>query len=73
LYLSLPPVTGIFGVLTVTVQVAVSFPSAVVTVITAVPALTPNILPFTSTIATALLLDFQVTFLSEWAHHYYFC
>ena len=50
---------------TVTAHVAVLFPSAVFTVIVALPALTPVITPLALTFATlALLLD-QVTFLFD--------
>ena len=50
--------------LTVTVQVAVLPPSAVVTVMVAEPALTAVTFPLASTVATAVLLDAQVTALS---------
>ena len=49
--------------LTVTVQEAVLPPSSVVTVIVAVPALTPRTTPPVDTVATAVLLLLHVTFL----------
>ena len=49
--------------LTVTLQVAFS-PFAVLAVIVAVPAFTAVTLPFLSTVATLLLLEYQVTFLA---------
>jgi hypothetical protein len=64
-----PPVGGVVTVLlvTVTVQEAVLAPSSVVTVITAVPGATAVILASVAlveaTVATALLLEDQVTFL----------
>ena len=45
--------------LTVTVQVAVLLPSAVLTVIVALPALIADICPFALTVATAVLLLLQ--------------
>ena len=57
----LTPVTDIVAALTVTLQVASFPPSAVVTVISAVPALTALTLPSASTVATEGSLDFQLT------------
>ena len=57
---TLTPVTRIgFTVIT---EVAVRAPSAVVTVIVAVPTLTPVTSPVALTVATAVLLLLQVTF-----------
>ena len=58
--LTVTPVTSIG--LTVMVDVAVLAPSAVVTVIVAVPTLTPVTSPLALTVATAVLLLLQVTF-----------
>ena len=55
------PVTATVAALTVTVQLASFPPSAVVTVISAVPALTALTLPSASTVATEGSLDFQLT------------
>ena len=60
---SVTPVTATVAALTVTVQVAFLFPSAVVTVMVAVPAATAVTLPFESTFATLVLLELQLTFL----------
>jgi len=71
---SVPPTTRLVDALfkdtpvtamgfTVTVQEAVLPPSAVVTVIVAVPTLTPVTTPPSDTVATAVLLLFHVTFL----------
>jgi hypothetical protein len=57
---TLTPVTRIG--LTVITEVAVRAPSAVVTVIVAVPTLTPVTSPVALTVATAVLLLLQVTF-----------
>ena len=58
--LTVTPVTNIgFTVIT---EVAVRAPSAVVTVIVAVPTLTPVTSPVALTVATAVLLLLQVTF-----------
>jgi hypothetical protein len=46
---------------TVTAHVAVLLPSAVVTVIVAVPTAIPVTLPLDDTVATEVLLDFHVT------------
>ena len=62
--LSFTPVTLTSLSLTVTLHVAVLPPSSVVTVMVASPAFTPMTLPL-ATVATASLLDFQVTFLLE--------
>ena len=62
--LSFTPVTLTSLLLTVTLHVAVLPPSSVVTVMVASPAFTPVTLPL-ATVATASLLDFQVTFLLE--------
>ena len=51
-------------VLTVTVQAAVLAPSAVVTVMVALPEPMAVTFPLLSTVATAVLLDVQVTLLS---------
>ena len=51
--------------LTVTWQVAVLAPSSVVTVIVAVPSWTAVTSPSEDTVATAVELDFQVTFWLE--------
>ena len=59
--LSFTPVTLTSLSLTVTLHVAVLPPSSVVTVMVASPAFTPMTLPL-ATVATASLLDFQVTF-----------
>ena len=56
------PVTGYTFALTVTEQVAVLLPSSVVTVIVAVPAFNAVTLPL-ETVATEVLLLFQLTFL----------
>ena len=53
--------TPVTGTVTVTVQVAVLEPSAVVTVIVAVPAVTAVTLPSESTVATEVLELFHVT------------
>ena len=53
------------GALTVTVQVAVLPPSVVVTVIVAVPAFFAETTPSEDTVATVVLLDVQLTVLSE--------
>ena len=53
------------GALTVTVQVAVLPPSVVVTVIVAVPAFFAVTTPEVETAATVVLLDDQVTDLSD--------
>ena len=58
--LTVTPVTSIG--LTVITEVAVRAPSAVVTVIVAVPTLTPVTSPVALTVATAVLLLLQVTF-----------
>ena len=52
------------GITTVTLQVAVLAPSFVVTVMTALPASLAVTLPSWSTVATAVLLDLQLTDLS---------
>jgi cytochrome b561 len=57
------PVTLILLVLTVTVQEAVLPPSEVVTIMVAIPALTPVTKPLFDTVATAVLLLLHVTFL----------
>ena len=57
------PVTGVSCSSTVTSQVAVNPPSSVFTVTIAVPAATALTLPFSSTVATAVSLLVQVTFL----------
>ena len=57
----LTPVTDTVAALTVTLQVSVFPPSAVVTVIVASPALTALTLPSASTVATEGSLDFQLT------------
>ena len=57
--LTVTPVTSIG--LTVITEVAVRAPSAVVTVIVAVPTLTPVTSPVALTVATAVLLLLQVT------------
>jgi hypothetical protein len=54
-------VTGTTTALTVTAQVAVLLPSAVVTVIVAFPAATPVIIPVDETVATPVLLLLHVT------------
>jgi hypothetical protein len=56
------PVTFTTGVLTVTVQVAVLFPSVVVTVMVALPPALAVITPFEVTEATVELLVLHVTF-----------
>jgi hypothetical protein len=53
------------GVATVTAQVAVLFPEVVVTVIVALPAATAEIKPVELTVAMELLLELQLTLLSE--------
>ena len=55
--------TAIVGSVTVTLQVAVLFPSSVVAVIVAVPAAIAVTLPVKSTVATLELLLVHVTFL----------
>ena len=60
----LTPVTDTFGVVTVTVQVAVLPPSLVLTVIVAVPAAFAVTTPEEETVATDALLEDQVTDLS---------
>ena len=55
------PVTGV--PVTVTTQVAVLEPSAVLTVIVALPALTPVIKPVALTAAIAVLLEDHITVL----------
>jgi hypothetical protein len=57
------PVTATGAALTVTAQVAVLFPSSVVTVIVALPADTPETMPLNDTEATVLLLLLHITFL----------
>jgi hypothetical protein len=59
--LSVIPVTETVAAVTVTVHVVVLLPSVVVTVIVAVPAAIPVTLPVDETVATAVLLDVQVT------------
>lgn len=56
-------VTDTVGALTVTEQLAVFEPSAVVTVMVAVPALTAVTFPEVLTVATDVFEDFQLTFL----------
>jgi hypothetical protein len=56
------PVTAMLVVLTVTAQVAVLLPSAVVTVIIAFPAATAVTVPLVDTVATAVLLLLHNTF-----------
>jgi hypothetical protein len=56
------PVTGTVVLLTVMALVAVLFPSCVVTVMVAVPCATPVTKPDEFTVATAVLLDDQLTF-----------
>ncbi len=58
------PVTLTMGAFTVTTQTAVLAPSFVVTVIVAVPGPTAVTTPVEDTLATAVLLDFQLTDLS---------
>jgi hypothetical protein len=60
--LKVTPVTATLVLVTVTVQVAVLDPSAVVTVIVAVPAATGETTPLDDTVATAVLLLVQLTF-----------
>jgi hypothetical protein len=55
-------ITGTLDVATVTVQVAVLLPSAVVTVMVAFPADTAVIKPFDETVATEVALLLHVTF-----------
>ena len=50
---------------TVTVDLSVNFPSVVVTVISALPVVTPETVPSAATVATAALLVVQVTVLSD--------
>jgi hypothetical protein len=59
------PVTTIGGGETVTAQVAVLFPEFVVTVIVAFPAATAETTPAEFTVATEVLLELQLTLLSE--------
>jgi hypothetical protein len=58
----LTPVTGTFCAVTVTLHEPVFPPSTVVTVIRAVPALTPVTSPLLPTVATEALLELQLTF-----------
>ena len=59
--LSDTPVTDTVAFVTVTVQAAVFPPSAVLTVIVAVPSPFAVIFPLLSTVATLVLLDDQLT------------
>jgi hypothetical protein len=59
------PVTRTFPVVTVIADVAVLFPSWVVTVIVALPVATPVTTPLEFTVATAVLFELQVTVLFE--------